>query len=60
MRSNGSLAEPVDFATLVEIAKGVPRSFPFHGIAFRLLTKKDCHCEECEARTKQTRSADSV
>jgi hypothetical protein len=25
--------EPVDFALLVEIARGVPRSFPFHAIA---------------------------
>src|SRR5436305_5564736 len=32
---DGALAETVDFATLVEIARGVPRSFPFHGIAVR-------------------------
>jgi hypothetical protein len=35
MKPNGALAEAVDFATLVEIARGVPRSFPFHGIAVR-------------------------
>lgn len=35
MHPSGALAEAVDFATLVEIARGVPRSFPFHGVAVR-------------------------
>src|SRR5271169_5564785 len=28
--SSGATGETVDFATLLEIARGVPRSFPFH------------------------------
>lgn len=35
MQPSGALAELVDFGTLVEIARGVPRSFPFHGVAVR-------------------------
>src|SRR5437763_5649539 len=32
---SGAIGEAVEFATLVEIARGVPRSFPFHAIAVR-------------------------
>jgi hypothetical protein len=35
MHPSGALAEAIDFATLVEVARGVPRSFPFHGVAVR-------------------------
>ena len=35
MHPNGALAEAVDFGTLAEVARGVPRSFPFHGVAVR-------------------------
>src|ERR1700730_9638734 len=30
--SSGTTGETVDFATLLEIARGVPRSFPFHTV----------------------------
>jgi hypothetical protein len=30
--SSGTTGETVDFATLIEIARGVPRSFPFHTV----------------------------
>ena len=33
--SPGSSAETIDFAILVEIARGVPRSFPFHSIGIQ-------------------------
>ncbi len=40
--SNGPLSagagESVPYSTLQEIAAGVPRSFPFHGVAFHLFT----------------------
>ena len=40
--SNGALGdgagESVPYSTLQEIAAGVPRSFPFHGVAFHLFT----------------------
>jgi hypothetical protein len=29
----GTIGDAVDFATLVEVARGVPRSFPFHNVA---------------------------
>jgi hypothetical protein len=31
--SSGATGETVDFATLLDIARGVPRSFPFHSVA---------------------------
>src|SRR5271155_924169 len=33
--SPGTFAETIDFAILVEIARGVPRSFPFHNIGIQ-------------------------
>lgn len=30
--SSGATGETIDFATLLEIARGVPRSFPFHSV----------------------------
>ena len=30
--ASGAAGEPVEFATLLEIARGVPRSFPFHKV----------------------------
>ena len=31
--SSGAAGDPVDFSILLEIARGVPRSFPFHNLA---------------------------
>src|SRR5882724_8568439 len=34
-RSPSAVSESLDFAVLLEIARGVPRSFPFHGLSLQ-------------------------
>ncbi|MGE3074660.1 MAG: hypothetical protein AB7N24_00910 [Dehalococcoidia bacterium] len=36
LSNRGVVGDPVNFATILEIAKGVPRSFPFHAVSLHL------------------------